>query len=65
VQSKKHRVWEIVVSALQGQSGNADFESMSRKSYFAHDLPANFKFKRENFYHNLFVMVILKLQLWA
>jgi hypothetical protein len=29
LQSKKHRVREIVVSALRGQSGNTDFEATS------------------------------------
>jgi hypothetical protein len=60
LQSKKHRVWEIVVAALQGQSGNTYFESMSRKSYFAPDLLANFKFKRQNLYHNLFLIGNIK-----
>jgi hypothetical protein len=34
VQTKKHRVREIVVSALQGQPGNTDFEAtiLSTKS---------------------------------
>jgi hypothetical protein len=32
VQTKKHRVREIVVSAFQGQPGNTDFEAVSTKS---------------------------------
>jgi hypothetical protein len=30
---QKHRVREIVVSALRGELGNTDFEAMSAKNY--------------------------------
>jgi hypothetical protein len=34
LESKKHGVLEIVVSALRGQPGNTDFEAMSTKNKF-------------------------------
>jgi hypothetical protein len=33
LQSKKHRVQEIVVPALRGQPGNTNFEAMSTKTF--------------------------------
>jgi hypothetical protein len=36
LQSKKHRVPEIVDPAVRGQRGNADFEAMSTKNTMWH-----------------------------